>query len=513
MTDRRQFIKKIALGTAASSVAALSKATEKPFSYPFILGVASGDVTNDSVVLWTRLAPDPLSDNGGMNITTAHVQWKLATSSDMTKVVQKGDYTTSKDYAHSVHIDVDKLVPNTEYWYQFYIGTYASPVGRTKTLPSAQDNVGGIRFVTASCQNFTHGHFVAYKYIVADKPDFVLHLGDYIYDKSYGYTVRKHDSEDDPTTLVDFRRRHALYKTDSFLRAAHATLPFYTIPDNHDAIYDDNPEKYAIREAAYQAWFEHMPVRGYSNKHKNRFALHREISIGNLLRISLLDTRQFRDTEKLCPENTIPDYGFGIFQSLCEGHFDSSRTMLGEKQEKWLTESLQTDTSYWHSIASTGPFSPFRFNIENENKKNEIRNYIGGWDAYSENRQRIVNAIPPEKLARIVVVSGDIHSFWAFDGTGTEQNGDSIPLVEFVTSSITSDWPEPLSQPMQDNLSHNPHAALYRPEYRGYMLHRVSPQKWITTARAVRDVTDINSGAFDLASFELNIDNPGLRQI
>ncbi len=511
MTDRRQFIKNFAVGalsTVASSVPAIAYGNDEKPNYPFRLGVASGDVTSNSVVLWTRLVPEPLADDGGMKPIEVNVQWKLSSTPDMRNVIRQGDTVASADFAHSIHIDISNLDPNQTYWYQFYSGQFASQVGRTKTLPNLQSDVENIRFVTASCQNFTHGHFVAYKHIVADQPDFILHLGDYIYDKSYGYTVRKHDAEKDPETLSDFRRRHALYKTDSYLRAAHAHIPFFTMPDNHDVIYDNNPKLYAKRAAAYQAWYEHMPVRGFIAENKNKFHLRRDIQIGDLLRISLLDTRQFRDTEKLCPENEDPNFGFGIFQPLCEGYFESSRSMLGAEQEKWLTDTLQQDTSTWRSVASTCPLSPFRLN-----KDEKIHNYIGGWDAYSENRQRLISAIPSNRLSRTVVVSGDIHSFWAFDGGGTETNGKSIPLVEFVTSSISSDWPEPLAQPMLDNLPDNRHAKFYGPEYRGYLLHDVNKKTWNTRARAVRDVTNINSEAFDLARFEVEPDKQGLKQL
>ena len=511
--NRRDFVKGGVVGLAATGVSVVARGggatgDGRDSEYPFKLGVASGDVTSSSVVLWTRLAPDPMAGGGGMSADSVPVKWRLSLNPEMTSVVQQGEHIAGADFAHSVHVDLKALEPDREYWYQFYSGEHKSELGRTKTLPAADSSPSSVRFATVSCQNYTHGYFVAYGHIVADQPDFIIHLGDYIYDKSFGKTVRKHDSETLPETLTEFRRRHALYKSDPHLRAAHAQIPFFTTIDNHDAIYDNNPAHYAKRAAAYQAWYEHMPVRGFSKASKNTFQLHRKIEVGDLLGIALLDTRQYRDTENLCPENGDPEYGFGHYQPLCQGHLDRQRSMLGAAQEQWLSTEIRHSRSVWQSIASTGPFSPYRFY-----RGGKTLNYIGAWDGYPANRQRIVDAIAANTPGRTLIVSGDVHSFWAFDGSQMQDESERLPVVEFVTSSITADWPEPLAKTMRENLVRNPQAKLYNPDYRGYMLHQVNRSQWQTTARAVEDVRDLDSDAFDLAHFVVSHGKPGFKTV
>ena len=194
---------------------------------PFTLGIASGDVTQDSVVLWTRLAPQPLSADGGMGQDVIPVRWELFQDDGMQQLVKEGEEPAVPQLAHSVHVDIQGLEPGREYWYRFSAGTYTSAAGRTRTLPAAGSHPASIRFVTASCQNYTHGSFVAYDHIIADDPDFVIHLGDYIYETSYGETFRRHETEDMPFTLDGYRRRHALYKTDESLKQGPRQATFF----------------------------------------------------------------------------------------------------------------------------------------------------------------------------------------------------------------------------------------------------------------------------------------------
>ena len=317
---RRDFIISTTLGLAAAHVSAPLVAEARFARNPFTLGVASGDATQDSVVLWTRLAPEPLAADGGLGQDAIPVHWELFRDEAMQQPIKAGEELAIPLLAHSVHVDLQGLEPGREYWYRFSAGSHTSETGRTKTLPALDGQTESVRFVTVSCQNYTHGYFIAYDHIVADNPDFVVHLGDYIYETSYGETFRKHEVEDMPFTLDGFRRRHALYKTDASLMRAHARLPFFTTLDNHDAVIDIDPAGMARRAAAYQAWYEHMPVRGYGSPGDDRFELLRTIHAGDLIQVNLLDTRQFRDSQYLCSNND-PAYGFGNYRERCSDIF------------------------------------------------------------------------------------------------------------------------------------------------------------------------------------------------
>ena len=502
MMNRRDFIIKTALGLASAPLVAEPRFPTNPFT----LGVASGDVTQDSVVLWTRLAPEPLAADGGIHQGAIPVRWELFEEEGMRVPVRQGEELALPQLAHSVHVDIRGLEPGREYWYRFSTGAHGSEAGRTMTLPALDGQTESIRFVTASCQNYAHGYFAAYDHIVADDPDFVLHLGDYIYETSYGVNVRRHETENMPFTLDGYRRRHALYKTDDSLKRAHARLPFFTTLDNHDAVIDIDPAGMGRRAAAYQAWYEHIPTRGYGRPGDNQFHLRRTIHAGRLAQINLLDTRQFRAGQYLC-RNNEPAYGFGNYRERCPVIFADERSMLGEEQERWLMENLTDSRADWNVIASSSVFSPFRLEIGEK-----VFNFTGSWDGYPANRDRVVDAIKRSNTGQAVVLSGDMHSFWAIDGAQSGAVTDRFPGVEFVTSSISANWPAQMDKPITDNLARNPQIQFYEPDKRGYLLHKVSAQEWQTTARAVHDVRDAHSEVSDLARFVVENGKSGFKK-
>ena len=506
--NRRGFLISTLLGLSSRPLMAKLASDYRFSTSPFTLGIASGDVTDSSAVLWTRLAPEPLEGDGGMEPHCIPVQWELALDPDMSRVIRRGEALATPTFAHSVHVELEGLEPGCEYWYRFSVSSHSSRTGRTKTLPDRNSHPDSVRFITASCQNWTHGYFVAYEHMIQDKPDFIIHLGDYFYDTSFGVTdFRHHETEKAPVTVDDFRCRHARYKTDKHLQDAHAQIPFFTTIDNHDAIEDMDPEKFAQRAAAYQAWYEHMPVRGYSAAGDNHFDLQRKISLGDLIQISLLDGRQFRDRREIC-SNDYPDYGFGNYRERCAAVFDEDRSMLGKEQEQWLTENLVQNSSTWNVIASPGPFLPFRYHFDGKELS-----YIGAWDIYPANRERIAKAIEAAGFGHPLILSGDVHSFWAVDGSLTKEPSERIPVVEFVASSISANWPEELAKPVTENLPHNPQVQFYDPDKRGYLLHDVTDEEWKTTARAMQDVRDEQSPALNLASFLVSRGKPGVTRL
>lgn len=507
LVDRRQFLKGTLAGLAAVQTKSVMGGSDSFSKNPFTLGVASGDATDGSVVLWTRIAPEPLSVQGGIGDVSVPVRWRLATDASMSKVIRQGESLAHPELAHSVHVELDHLAPGRHYWYEFEVGKWVSRVGRTRTLPSTQSNPSSVRFVTASCQNYTHGEFVAYEHIIKDQPEFVIHLGDYIYDTSFGESYRQHETEEQPLTLDAFRARHALYKTDQHLQNAHAQLPFFTIIDNHDAVEDNDASTSRQRAAAYQAWYEHMPVRGYRAVGDNAFELKRLLHIGDLAQISLLDTRQFRDKKDLCKDSATTALGFGNYRARCDALFADDRSMLGHAQEQWLAENLEDNRAAWNVLASSGPILPFRIHVGEERY-----GYIGAWDAYPANRDRLARALEHAR-GHPIVLSGDMHSFFALDGALVPDPAERMPLVEFVASSVSANWPEPLARPMRENLVNNPQIQLYDGAHRGYLLHDVTPTTWQTRFRGVVDARQKDSAVIDLETFHVEHGEPGMTRV
>jgi alkaline phosphatase D len=285
--ERRTFVKLSGL-SAAALIFGLGTFTEEAVArlrfsdYPFSLSVASGDPQPHGVVLWTRLAPHPLAEdgNGGMPPLKVPVYWEIAEDEDFGEVERRGEVFARPELAHSVHVEVRGLDPDHEYFYRFRAGSEWSPTGRTKTAPAPGASVAELAFAFASCQMYEHGYYTAYRRMSEENLDLVVHLGDYIYEigpnqyVAQSGNVRTHNSPE-IFTLPEYRNRHALYKTDEDLQAAHAAFPWIVTWDDHevennyadevsqiDSEPDQDPEVFLRRRAAaYQAYYEHMPLR------------------------------------------------------------------------------------------------------------------------------------------------------------------------------------------------------------------------------------------------------------
>jgi len=238
---------------------------------PFALGVASGSPRHDSVVLWTRLMGDRLA-----SVPDVTVQWEVALDEAFARVVQRGQATARSELAHAVHVEVPGLQPDRVYHYRFRLGgqgqDWTSPVGRTRTLPTLDASVARWRLAYASCQRWEHGFFSAWRRMRDDAPDLVLFLGDYIYEYPTASRAVRQTNGQWVITLGDYRERYALYKSDPDLQAMHAACPWILTWDDHEVQNDYsgvNPGDsgpweanfLARRAQAYQAWYEHMPVR------------------------------------------------------------------------------------------------------------------------------------------------------------------------------------------------------------------------------------------------------------
>ena len=245
---------------------------------PFPLGVASGDPLSDGFVLWTRLAPEPLSRDpqapGGLSTGDILLRFEIAEDPLMQRIVRHGIARAEAAFAHSVHLEVGGLTPGRPYWYRFMTQDATSAIGCARTAPDAGQALDHFRFGFVSCSNYEQGYFAAYRHLAAEAPDLVLFLGDYIYETvqpKEKAVVRRHSDGEVPTTLTGYRNRYAQYRLDPDLQALHATAPALVIWDDHEVQNDYAGEWSSTfeppalflkqRAAAYQAFYEHMPLR------------------------------------------------------------------------------------------------------------------------------------------------------------------------------------------------------------------------------------------------------------
>ena len=338
--SRRGFLVGAGATGVVTAVRPFSRAVAQPrfTSDPFTLGVASGHPLPDGVVLWTRLAPDPLN-GGGMSDEPVMVDWEVAADDKFQRRVQSGRARGVAEYAHSLHVEVRGLEPARPYWYRFRAGGAVSPTARTRTAPVPSATPDRLRFAFASCQHYEQGYFTAYRHMAADDLDLIVHVGDYIYESSWGRDhVRKHNAPE-PITLDDYRGRHALYKTDPDLQAAHASAPWVVTWDDHEVsndYADDRDEALHAREwflarraAAYRAYYEHMPVRRGGVPIGPHARIFGRVAYGSLVDFHVLDDRQHRSHQPCVP----PGRGGSTVADDCAARLDPALTMLGETQE------------------------------------------------------------------------------------------------------------------------------------------------------------------------------------
>ncbi|MBE9051410.1 alkaline phosphatase [Nostocales cyanobacterium LEGE 11386] len=473
--------------------------------YPFSLGVASGDPLPDSVVIWTRLAPNPLF-GGGMPQNNVPVRWRVALDENMRRVVRRGTALATPELAHSVHVDVRGLDPDRWYWYQFQVGREVSPIGRTRTAPAFFGSISQLNFAFVSCQDWQNGFYTAFRHLAEENLDLVVHLGDYIYEGGPRSGAPRQHNGPEIITLNDYRNRHALYKTDSNLQAAHAAFPWIVTWDDHEVdnnyanlIPEDDQtlEAFTKRRAkAYQAYYEHMPLRRSSLPNGPDMLLYRRFTFGNLAEFNVLDTRQYR-TDQPCDDGLKP---------RCPEAFDPNATMTGSEQEQWLLKGLDQSRSRWNIIAQQTMFAQYNFN---SNPDIAVFN-MDQWDGYVVARNRLLNFLNQRQPSNPVVITGDIHSSWVHD-LKLDFNNPNSPTVgtEFIGTSISSDFPSQFIAPVQASLSNNPHTKFFDGAFRGYVRCQLTPTLWQTDYRVVSSIIDLNASVKTLASFVVENGQPG----
>ena len=510
MLDRRAFLLSgLALyGASARDLFAGRAALQNPKfqTSPFTLGVCSGDPTPDGVVLWTRLAVDPLN-GGGMPRQPIEVQWQIGADDRLSKVVQSGKTIASPVWGHSVHVEVSGLQPHRWYWYQFRAGNELSPIGRTRTFPVARSGVDRMRFVIASCQHFEVGLYTAFQHMAEEDLDFVMHLGDYIYESpGRNNFVRMHVGGE-LMTLDDYRNRYAQYRSDPALRAAHAAFPFLVVWDDHEV--DNNyaglhqetgapVEQFALRRAAgYKAYYEHMPLRRSSIPAGALLQLYRPFTYGTLASILMLDTRQYR-TDQPCGDNVQP---------ACEGTRDPRATLLGAAQERWLFERLDRSRTGWNFLAQQIPIARLdRF------PGAERRYSMDKWDGYEQSRSRLLRFLGSRKPTNPVALAGDVHNNWVNDlRLDVDDPKTALVATEFVGTSITSAGDgSDMSPGMKAMVSEN-ECVRFANDQRGYVRFDLRPTELRADYRVVEYVTKPGAPIRTRASFVVESGHPGAK--
>lgn len=481
-------------------------------AYPFNLGVASGDPTSDSVILWTRLGKQALGGIDTMG-TALHVHYELADSESFSNIVRAGTAIATPELGYSVHTDVRGLMPGRDYFYRWHVGGATSQVGRARTAPLAASAVDRFRFAFASCQQYEHGFYTAYRHMAEENLDLIVHLGDYIYESSWGENlVRAHEGPE-IITLDDYRARYTTYRSDPDLQAAHASAPWIVTWDDHEV--DDNyagiipedgqtPQQMLRRRAAaYQAWYEFMPVRLPVGREGPDMPIHRSFRFGKLMEMNVLDTRQYRN-DQACGDGRKPS---------CAEHTDPSRTLLGQAQKNWLYSNLASADATWNVLAQQIMMASLRSVEINAEGASEELWPMDVWDGYPYERAELLDYLDLVKTPNPVVLTGDIHANWAADLKLDFDNEASRTVgSELVGTSITSGGDgQDLTETGSKLLANNPHVKFYNGQ-RGYVSNVLTPHMWTADFKILPRVTVAGEPISTRASFVIEAGRPGVQQ-
>lgn len=519
---RRRILQGVASAIALAGLPSAAWSKQAWPANPFTMGVASGSPTSDSIVLWTRL--DPLViDAAGLTAQRVPVTWQLAHDERFSRVASQGVVQASAALAHSVHAEISGLEPDRHYFYRFIAGSAVSQTGRTRTFPAAHAAVNRLRLAYASCQQWGNGFYSAYRHMLAENLDLVMFLGDYMYEYP---SSRPKDIRPTTggwvTTLEGYRQRYALHKSDPDLQAMHAAAPWLITWDDHEVQndYADTQQGnsgpavtdfMARRRAAYQAFYEHMPVRlanfeALIAQGAENVRIFGSSTYGQLASLYMLDSRQFRDPQACNPKNRIGSSK--IDPAHCAVLNQPQRTLLGQEQEGWLKRQFEKSESQWNVIGQQTVFGSRNFDTSGGVKVSN-----DGWDGYPQARQRLIDAMRQTRLSNPVILGGDVHENWVGHILSDYSKPSSEVIgVEFCGTSITS-----LAHDSQEKIDKilrvNPHFIFANSEYRGYGVAEFTPSGMTTTLRAVEDATNPASGIKTLAKFAVESGRPAIHQV
>ncbi len=507
--SRRDFVR---IGRDVAGIVALgslgacrSDRTAQLAVSPFPSGVASGDPDAEGMVLWTRLSGEGMRD-AGLATEPVAVRWEVAADESFSRVVRQGTQLAVPELGHSVHVEVEGLEPDRPYWYRFMTGGDQSPVGRTRTLPAPGTPADRLRFAFASCQNYEHGYYTAFRHMAEEELDLVFHLGDYIYEVGYGDNLVRAHEAGEVFTLDDYRARYSLYRSDPDLQAAHAAFPWAITFDDHEvdnnwasdvAEDDQSPAQLLLRRtAAFQAFYEFMPVRRSSLPSGPDIQVYRRLHFGGLADFHVLDSRQYR-SDQACGDTNGP---------LCAEALEPGRTMLGPEQEDWLFAGLAESESSWNVLANQVMIARLEGSRDGEPTVSMDR-----WDGYPEAQDRLLSFLDRTRPANPVVLTGDIHSNWAADLKADPRDPSSgIVGAELVGTSISSGGDGQDTRPgTADSLARNPHIHFFNGQ-RGYVRCAATPDRLVADYRIVPYVTRPGAPVETRASFVVEAGRPGL---
>lgn len=451
----------------------------------------------DRVMLWTRLAPSPIELGGGITEDKVDVIWEVADDDRFTRMIASGVHTAEARHGHSVHVDAVGLDPASDVYYRFRVGDWTSATGRTRTLPDG--SIDAFRLAVANCQMRETGRWAAFRHMAEQDLDLVVHLGDYIYEYP-GVAEAGSFPAHQLVSLDDYRLRYSSYKVDPALQAAHHRFPWVVMWDDHEVANNysaglvpgalDVPAADHMA-AAFQAWWEFMPVRLDPPDGAATLDIYQSLEIGDLARLYLLDERQYSDVPpcRPDPENTL-DYGD------CDARTAEDRTRLGADQKTWLDTELARGGVSWNLVGNPVVLS----GVDTGAADAEAAYWLETWDGYPQARQRVVDALA--QVDNPLVLTGDYHQGMVLGLHRTPFDTTSeLVATEFMAPPISSRLFSTDASPRTPQLRE-------QIDRHGYMTVEVTPDRLTAHFEVVGDVADPDSPVTTLSTWTVDAGNP-----
>jgi alkaline phosphatase D len=555
--NRREFLKHLRLGAIAAPVVisackaqspdnanSSDNGTNTPLELPlpgagnaaaiFPSSVASGDPTPSGAMLWTRVAAEHIQIDQPL-------LWEIASDEGFSNVVARGAIaasflSASSDY--TIKLDTDGLLGNNQfYFYRFAYGDTSSRIGRMRTLPLADEAVDQLKMILVTCQDFTLGRFHAYREIATVEADYLLHLGDFIYESAIiGIGPdRLLNLPSGQQYAVDLNDCRFIYKTHRAEAELQEALEKHTLihtwddheiandrywdgerPRGPDHPLDSDPVAFTqYTRDAIQAWYEYLPVRvpyDPDGDFPDLIEVERSFRFGNLAELVLTELRMHRDPHP-CGEGNFGERQL-VLESSCEARHEPDRTMMGSIQRNWMLDTLADSDAQWKVLGLPIPFSPIQIS-----QLPAAVYEIDHWDGYTDERRIILQALADRDVNNLIVLSGDLHAFLAAQ-LFSNYDGSGEPIgAEFATSAVAATPIASINPPanvflQQLNIqANNPHINFWDGTRNGWCEVTITPTNCRVVMRAMLAQLPIANPSLPLAEFNVDADNPLLQRL
>jgi alkaline phosphatase D len=456
-------------------------------AFAFPQGVASGDPRDVSAVFWTRCVAN--GSNAAASPSPVAVTLQVSAQQNFAQLVASVPLSAVADYDFTVRTKVTGLAAKTTYYYRFVAGSDISATGTTRTAAAANEAIPQLRFAWFVCQNWSANHWQAMSLLAAETDlDFVVHLGDYIYEAGFaaqpGTVEPAHPAITLPSggayasTLDDYRTLYRTYRGDARLQNVHARFPVIAIWDDHefsDDCWQDhqtytnaNLQQTARRRNANQAWAEYLPVDwgdvsfDLNNTAYDNIRIYRDFHFGSLMHLVMTDERLYRDDHVVSEAaiaqalghdpvngNDLVGSRYFVAQQVL-ARFEAADTqrlgrvpsIFGPAQTQWWKDTLKASTSIWKVWGNEVMMNRLWLDLTSIAPAPDNVVFVldcDAWDGYPSHKADLLSFVKAQNITNLVAITGDLHAFQAGIVRDVPNPATGTPvMIDLMSAGISS---------------------------------------------------------------------------